>query len=143
MIPDFAKVGYDLLTVTLVKHRKNLASEQLEAEAKKGLERAEAGESPEMVMVETGMGLGYDAIIIAYEKDYSSYSKLIERIRTFEHLQATETQTFIFQLERQDSLPLVHLPDLCRTLVDHAKRDPMNYACGVFDSNVSDSDTTA
>jgi DNA-binding Lrp family transcriptional regulator len=40
MIPDFTKIGYALLTVTLVKHREGPDSKQLEEGAKKGLERA-------------------------------------------------------------------------------------------------------
>ena len=98
MIPDFAKIGYSLLTVTLVKHKQGLNNKQLEEGLKTGLERAKAGESPEMVMAEAGMGLGYNAVIIAYEKNYTAYTRLLERIRSFEHLQASETQSFIVNL---------------------------------------------
>lgn len=99
MVPDFAKIGYGLLTVTLVKHREDVGREQLEEGAKRGLERADAGESPEMVMVESGMGLGYDAVIIAYEKDYAAFTRLLDRIRTFHHLQKAEMQAFIIDLK--------------------------------------------
>ena len=101
MIPDFAKIGYSLLTVTLVKHKQGLNSKQLEEGLKIGLERAKAGGSPEIVMGEAGMGLGYDAVIIAYEKNYTAYTQLMDRIRSFEHLQATETQSFIINLSDQ------------------------------------------
>jgi DNA-binding Lrp family transcriptional regulator len=115
MIPDFSKLGYSLLTVTLVKHRRDLDRRQLGEGAKEGLDRAQAGESPEMVMAETGMGLGYDAVVVAYEKDYSSHTKLIDRIRAFEHLQAAETQTFIVDLKDK-----VHYrPFTFQTLANH------------------------
>jgi hypothetical protein len=50
------------------------------------------------VMAERGIGLGYDAVILAYEKDYSAYTHLTERIRASKHLEITETQSFIVDL---------------------------------------------
>jgi DNA-binding Lrp family transcriptional regulator len=115
MIPDFAKIGYTLLTVTLVKHREGLDRKQLEEEAKKGLERAQTGEPPEMVMAETGIGLGYDAVVIAYVEDYTAHRRLIEKIRSFEHLQASETQSFIVNLTDQTH----YRPFTYQTLAEH------------------------
>jgi DNA-binding Lrp family transcriptional regulator len=71
MIPDFMKLGYGLLTVTFIKHKKDLTPENLTEAERKGIDRARGENSPETVMAERGMGLGYDAVILAYEKDYS------------------------------------------------------------------------
>ena len=115
IIPDFAKIGYQLFTVTLVKHKENLSSKEFSEHAEKALERAKSGESPEMVMAEVGIGLGYDAVILAYARDYSSHREFIDRIRSFQHLEAGETQSFIVNLNGKDRYrPLTH-----QTLANH------------------------
>jgi hypothetical protein len=49
-------------------------------------------------MIERGLGLGYDSVIISYERDYSDFTRLLDRIRTYEHIQPSETQTFFLDL---------------------------------------------
>jgi DNA-binding Lrp family transcriptional regulator len=99
MIPDFSQLGYSLLTVTFVKHREGLDPEHLMKAERKGVERARGESSPETVMAERGIGFGYDAVIMAYEKDYTGYKQLLERIKTFNHLEAAEMQSFIVDLK--------------------------------------------
>jgi DNA-binding Lrp family transcriptional regulator len=99
MIPDFGQLGYSLLTVTFVKHKEDLDPERMKEAETKGVERARTGNSPETVMAERGIGFGYDAVIIAYEKDYTAYKQLVERIKTFNHLETAETQSFIVDLK--------------------------------------------
>ena len=99
MIPDFSQLGYSLLTVTFVKHIEDLDPERLTEVERKGVERARTGSSPETVMAERGIGFGYDAVIMAYEKDYSAYKQLLERIKAFKHLEVSDTQSFIVDLK--------------------------------------------
>lgn len=98
VIPDFTQLGLNLLTVTLVKHRKDLDREDATKAERKALENVETGISPQVVMVEKGLGFGYDSVIISYEKDYSEFTHLLDRIRSYEHVQTSETQSFIIDL---------------------------------------------
>jgi DNA-binding Lrp family transcriptional regulator len=98
VIPDFTRLGLNLLTVTLVKHRRDLDREDATRAERKVIENVETGISPQVVMVERGLGFGYDSVIISYEKDYSDFTRLLDRIRSYEHVQTSETQSFIIDL---------------------------------------------
>jgi DNA-binding Lrp family transcriptional regulator len=86
MIPDFCKLGYGLLVLTFVRHAKQFDSKELDNITRMGIERARRERSQESIMAERGIGLGYGSVIISYEKDYSSYTALVERLKQFEHL---------------------------------------------------------
>jgi hypothetical protein len=62
MIPDFKKLGYNLLALVLVKHKGNSPPKAFAEAQRKGMERLRAGESPEIVMAKRGIGLGWDTI---------------------------------------------------------------------------------
>jgi DNA-binding Lrp family transcriptional regulator len=115
MIPDFEKLGYGLLTLIFVKHKIGITPERLADAQRNGMERAQGENSPETVMAERGIGFGYDAVIMAYEKDYSAYTRLLERLRAFKHLETTEIQSFIVDLKDE----LHFRPFTYRTLANH------------------------
>ena len=73
MIPDFHKIGYHLLGLTFIKLKRTLAPEEVDGARKRGeqaLEKSRFG----IVMIERGLGLGYDGVIVAYYKNYSDYA---------------------------------------------------------------------
>jgi DNA-binding Lrp family transcriptional regulator len=115
MIPEFTKIGYSLLTLTFIKHKKDITPKRLAEAERSGLPRAQDENSPETVMAERGIGFGYDAVIIAYEKDYSAYTRLLERIRTFKYLETREIQSFIVDLKDE----LRFRPFTYSTLANH------------------------
>ena len=98
MIPDFLRLGINLFVVTFVRHSKQLDSKELDEVAKMGIEHARQENSPETIMAERGIGLAYGSVILSYEKDYSSYSKLIARLRNFQHLDLSSIQSFLVDL---------------------------------------------
>ena len=123
MIPDLSQLGYGLLIVALVKHRKNLDPEHFTEAENKGIERARSENSPEAVMAERGMGFGYNAVILAYEKDYRAYTQLIDRLRAFEHLETTEIQSFIIDLKDKVHYRPFTYSTLARHLLTMQKQD--------------------
>jgi hypothetical protein len=103
------------LTLTFIKHKTGLTPEKLAEAERNGLPRAQGENSPETVMAERGIGLGYDAVIMAYQKDYSAYTRLLERIRAFKHLETTEIRSFIVNLKDE-----LHFRSFTyRTLANH------------------------
>jgi len=98
MIPDFSKLGYEILAITLVKHAKQLDSKELDEVAKMGIERARRESSTEIIMAERGLGLGADSIIISYQKDYSAYLDHMERLKKFQHIDFSNVQSFLINL---------------------------------------------
>lgn len=98
MIPDFRKLGINLFVVTFAKHAKQLDSKDLDAITKMGIEHARRGSSPETIMAERGIGLGYGSVILSYERDYSSYLEFVGRLKKFQHLDLGNIQSFLVDL---------------------------------------------
>jgi DNA-binding Lrp family transcriptional regulator len=105
IIPDFAKLGLGLVTMTFVKLREELSREEL-AKAENSV-RKNLGKTPylQMVMAERGLGLGYDTVIVSIEKSYSDYAKLLNRIRSYPHIVSSQTQSFMIDLSSAQYFP--------------------------------------
>mgnify|MGYP001064614394 CR=1 FL=1 len=69
MIPDFRKLGYELVALTFVKLKKGICKEEVEKAKEVAKEHLEEN-SLEVVMVKRGMGLGYDGVFVSLHDDY-------------------------------------------------------------------------
>jgi DNA-binding Lrp family transcriptional regulator len=98
MIPDFAKIGFKLLTFTFVRLKKTLNQEQIEKARKIAQETMKTGPFG-VVMLERGIGLDSNGLFVAYHKDYSSYLKFIKWLKSFDFLDIESTQSFQVDLE--------------------------------------------
>lgn len=87
-IPDFAKLGYTIMAVTLVKL--GTLSPERSKEAQKITPEELLKEAPEVVMFERCLGNGFDGVIISFHRDYASYTKLIERAKSYPFIESTE-----------------------------------------------------
>jgi len=105
MIPDFYKLGYEIAALTFVKLRKDLSEEEAENARKIAEDRLEK-ESLEIVMVEKGMGLGYDGVFVSLHKDYTSYLKFKNGISQDAHLDPSNIESFLISLSEVRFRPL-------------------------------------
>jgi len=98
VIPDFAKMGISLLAMTFVKLNRSLGeADRLKAE---NLVRENLEKSPflQIVLAERGLGFTYDSVIVSLNKDYSSYVQLLNRIKSYPHIEVGETSSFLIDL---------------------------------------------
>lgn len=99
MIPDFSKLGYTIMALTFIEHRKELDPKEKDEIVRMGVERARQEDTTETIMAERGMGLGYDAVVISYQKDYSSHVNHINTLKQFSHMNPSNVQSFLINLE--------------------------------------------
>lgn len=78
VIPNFCKLGYEILALTFVKPKKGLTAEELTKVRKMGSE-IEKEMAFEVIMAVLGAGLGYDGVIVSLHKNYTSYAELIKK----------------------------------------------------------------
>ncbi len=97
MVPNFAKLGYEILALTFVKLREELSAEELQKAREISQEDMKAAPS-EIILFERGIGEGYMGIIISFHKDYSSYSKLVSRTKEYSFLELSATTSFLVNL---------------------------------------------
>jgi len=100
MIPDFVKLGFNILAVTIVKLKQTLTSEEID-QAKKIMREALKVMPIQLVMLERGLGLNADGILISYHKDYASYVEFGQLLKrgAAEFLQTDEIRSFLIDLQ--------------------------------------------
>ena len=102
VIPNFEKLGYELLAVTFVKLKKELTAEQVEKARKFSLEKARESTKTgpfEGIMAERGMGLGFNGLFMSFHENYSSYVKFMMWLRTFPFFDASAVESFLIDLK--------------------------------------------
>jgi hypothetical protein len=75
VIPDFQKLGYELVAFTLVKTKSGLSVDELEKARQISLRDMREKSPPEIVLFERGLGGGYTSIIVSFHHNYTEYAK--------------------------------------------------------------------
>jgi len=104
VIPDFAKIGYHLMAVTLATINAS-GDEKHVLEIGKMARKVFQESAPlEIIFSARGMGLGYQGIIISLHKDYASYLKLrdwliVASAKAYNFLDASTIEGFVISLD--------------------------------------------
>jgi DNA-binding Lrp family transcriptional regulator len=96
-MPDFVKLGYNLMALTLIKRTEGSSREEdgsLFKEANK--HAAKAGF--DIVMAVRGMGCGYDAVILSFHESYSAFLERLREIKQFPGMDVEHIDSFIVDL---------------------------------------------
>jgi len=118
MIPDFAKLGYGLMSFLFVKVKRDRA-EDLERSSKATAEEVQKNVFPDL-LIEGGLGMGFDGVNVTLHRNYSDYAKQANYAKTRSFLQADHTDSFLVDLRNP-----VHFRSLTLSLVadDLVKRN--------------------
>jgi DNA-binding Lrp family transcriptional regulator len=101
MIPDFHKLGFEIAAVTFLKFVKELSGE--EKDELRGYSRGIEKERSEAILVAmNGMGLGYDRVFISFHKDYSSFVKAMNDVKTFPYVDPAHIESFLIDLTDEE-----------------------------------------
>jgi DNA-binding Lrp family transcriptional regulator len=80
MIPDFEKLGYEIIALTFITINPKLSPQ--EADAARTTAQELMKEAPSnIIMLERGIGLNHTGAIISFHKTYSDYSRFIQEFR--------------------------------------------------------------
>ncbi|MCJ7469921.1 hypothetical protein MUO74_05415 [Candidatus Bathyarchaeota archaeon] len=105
MIPDFSKLGYQILGLTFVKLKETLNPGDVEKVweiTKQGIMESRFG----LVMLERGLGMEYDGVIASLYRDYSDYPEHRSIVREYPFLEVSDTESFLINLDD----PVHYLP---------------------------------
>ena len=97
VVPDFTKLGYTLLAITFVKLKRHLSKDELEKARKSARESIESNLN--FIMLERGMGMGYDGVFLSFHKDYASFTEHKNWLTQFDYLEISDIQSFLINLE--------------------------------------------
>jgi DNA-binding Lrp family transcriptional regulator len=105
IIPDFAKLGFEILAITFLGY-KTVSAEDLQKAmtiAKDMLEKMYM----ECICVETGTGFGHQASVVSLHKNYSEYNRFMNRIKEgalerYSFMDTSNYQSFLISLKSEE-----------------------------------------
>jgi len=106
IVPRFSKLGYHILALTFLKLEMKFVDEELE-ELKKSVPEQLARSPSGIVLLKTGMGLGFGAAIISFHEDYAAYDNFGSMIKKTTLAGIVDLQVFLISLDDESRyLPL-------------------------------------
>jgi DNA-binding Lrp family transcriptional regulator len=97
VIPDFRKLGFELLALTFVKLKVTLTPEELVRIRKAADERLEKTRY-HVLMLERGAGLGFDGVVLSLHGNYASYNDFRNQLRQYPFFEPN-IESFLISLE--------------------------------------------
>ena len=109
IVPDFRKIGFEILALTFVKMRPEiLTSEKM----KEAIEYATKFSNA--IFSSTGEGLGMTGVIISFHKNYTDYHEKVNMLRVDWKDFVEDIQTFVVSIGARESkrFSLTYLADV-------------------------------
>jgi DNA-binding Lrp family transcriptional regulator len=97
MIPDFSKIGFEIMAVTFVKFSGQPSEQKIE-ELRSIAQEFQRRSTFPTAMIMAGMGLGFDRIIVSLHEDYSSYSRFLTLSRQLSTQGIASIESFVINL---------------------------------------------
>lgn len=98
VIPDLNKLGFQLAAFILVRIKKTLTPEEIESARQVSMKDMMEKAPDEIVLFYRGMGGAYDGVIVSFHRDYSDYTKIIERMKTYPFVDNSAMLSFLVDL---------------------------------------------
>jgi DNA-binding Lrp family transcriptional regulator len=98
VIPNFNKLGYHVFALTFFTWKKGFSGVEKEKAIKWALAKAPSAPN-NIILIERGMGLGYDSLMASFHENYSSYVKLLDNVRTSPYVDLSNMDSFIVNLD--------------------------------------------
>ena len=106
MIPDFTKLGFQIMSIDFAKLKKPISEERLK-ETRKQVRQTLLKEPESAIVGMTGMGFNADRVIVAFHEDYSTYTEALDKIKQHPLVEVEEIKSFLVDLnDRSQYLPL-------------------------------------
>jgi DNA-binding Lrp family transcriptional regulator len=116
MIPDFRKLGLEIMAVTFVRFNEALTPEIIEKVTRTGLELEKKSPTP-TIMIMGGLDLGYDGMFISFHEDYSSFLKLMNLTKQLPFLDIARLDSFLVSLPEEYQYRHLTLSNLANYLL--------------------------
>jgi len=105
LIPDFQKLGFEIMAVTLIKLKKELNEEELERMRKYARDFVDRNPFAFMMALD-GHGLGYNRLMISLHENYSDFVQFVKATREVPYGELAAFDSFMISLSSKHYLPL-------------------------------------
>jgi len=122
IVPDFEKLGYNLLGFTLVKQKAVTAQEL--AEVRKASTEVEKANPHASLMAVDGLGFGKDVLFATFYRDYSAYTETMELVKRIPFADLDSVETFLVNTKDHNNYRILSMSPIANDLVAQHKREP-------------------
>ena len=105
LIPDFQKLGFEIMAVTLVKLKRELNKGELEKIWEFADELLEKSPFAYMMALD-GYGLGYNRVVISLHENYSDFVRFVKATREVPYAELTAFDSFMISLSSKHYQPM-------------------------------------
>lgn len=98
MIPDFAKLGYELMSISFINTKNKSGPDENKAVIAAAAEEVDKKVFPDL-LIERGLGLGFDGIIITLHRNFSDYTEQMNYTKTRPFVQIDRVESFLVDLK--------------------------------------------
>jgi DNA-binding Lrp family transcriptional regulator len=116
IIPDFRKLGYQLVGITMVKRKKAPTTEEMGEIRKKSKELEKENPNADLMAV-YGMGFDKDVLFITFYESYEAYTKGMELVRQMPYLKLEENETFLVDLNDQSHFRILSMSEIAKHIL--------------------------
>ena len=117
VIPDFNKLGYHIFALTFFTWKEGLDEKEKE-EARKWILEQTPSVLPNAIVIERGLGLGCDAFIGLFYKDYASYQKDMNEMKAVPFVDTYRLQSFLVNLDDKIHYRCLTLSTLAKHILE-------------------------
>jgi DNA-binding Lrp family transcriptional regulator len=98
VIPDFRKLGYSLVAITLGNIREELRNSKKIDEARREFMKNFNDVSFEIILDVAGIGIGFDGAIVSFHRSYSEYADFKKRLAQMAFADPSKFESFLIDL---------------------------------------------
>jgi DNA-binding Lrp family transcriptional regulator len=113
MIPDFKRLGYQIMAVTLFGKQEPVKEED-RAELRKAALEMERKTPQANLIVVNGIGLEKGRLAINLYRDYQAYTEGNRIIKSLPHVDADEIESFLVDLNDEDNFRMLSMAAVAR-----------------------------
>jgi DNA-binding Lrp family transcriptional regulator len=115
MIPDFRKLGYELMGVSFLKREGSMKNEEIADLRRKVVEVEEENPYATLIAV-NGIGLGKGRMFITLYRDYGRYSQAMQLTNSLPHIDPEALESFLVDLNDESNYRLLTLQPVARNI---------------------------
>jgi DNA-binding Lrp family transcriptional regulator len=97
IIPDFAKLGYQMASITFAKLKETPSEKTIEDIGRQAAEMEKKNPSPTITSMR-GIGCDADYVSVAFHKTYAEYTQYMRYIRQYPQVKVDEIKSFVIDL---------------------------------------------
>jgi DNA-binding Lrp family transcriptional regulator len=116
IIPNFKKLGFQMMSFTLTKLKKQIPEGAIEKTREQVRETLKKNPLAEILGM-SGMGLGADRVTVHFHENYSAYAEFMDFIKSNPLVDVRESNSFIVDLEDESHFRTLTFSELANYIL--------------------------